>query len=156
MQGFKDLVERCYSDKTFQLEHKRNADKLQQIRHLGCLRLSGILASNPDIITRIEDRIGQLHVDDLEKRKSNAKCLLAEETSFVILFSGKNLLKIVLILKDIHQCSKGMPELKNDWVFSDILREAMVGMCHVEQKSLRKILDNWTDIQPVIDKFKPI
>lgn len=37
----------------------------------------------------IEERIGQLHVDDLEKRKSNAKCFLAEESSFIILATGK-------------------------------------------------------------------
>ena len=32
--------------------------------------------------------IGQLHVDDYERRKSNAKCFLAEETGFIILASG--------------------------------------------------------------------
>ena len=53
-------------------------------------KLSGIIASTPEIVSTIEERIGQLHVDDLERRKSNAKCFLAEETGFVILAAGES------------------------------------------------------------------
>ena len=46
------------------------------------------MASTPEIVAKIEERIGQLHVDDLERRKSNIKCFLAEETGFVVLSAG--------------------------------------------------------------------
>ena len=30
LQGFKDLVERCHSEKTLNFEHKKNAEKMQK------------------------------------------------------------------------------------------------------------------------------
>ena len=90
LQGFKELVDRCHSEKTLNHEHKKNAEKLQLIRQN---KLSGILACSirgHEIVATIEERIGQLHADDLEKRKSNSKCVLAEETSFIILATGKH------------------------------------------------------------------
>ena len=56
LQGFKELIERCYSEKTLDFEHKRNAQKLQFIRQG---KLSGILASTPEIVATIEERIGK-------------------------------------------------------------------------------------------------
>ena len=90
LQGFKELVERCHSEKTLNFEHKKNAEKMQMIRQN---KLSGILACSirgQEIVVTIEERIGQLNVDDLEARKLNSKSVLAEETSFIMFATGKH------------------------------------------------------------------
>ena len=90
LQGFKELVERCHSEKTLNFEHKKNAEKMQMIRQN---KLSGILACSirgQEIVATIEERIGQLNVDDLEARKLNSKSVLAEETSFIMFATGKH------------------------------------------------------------------
>ena len=51
LQGFKDLVEKCHSEKILNIEHKKNAEKLQLIRQN---KLSGMLASNAEIVSTIE------------------------------------------------------------------------------------------------------
>ena len=94
LQGFKDLVERCHSEKTQNFEHKKNAEKMQMIRQN---KLSGILACSirgQEIVATIEERIGQLNVDDLEARKLNSKSVLAEETSFIMFATGKHYITI--------------------------------------------------------------
>ena len=37
---------------------------------------------------------------------------------------------------------------------TEIFKEIMVGICKVEQTNLQKILDNWRDMQPVVDRIK--
>lgn len=87
LQGYKELNERCHSDKVLNMEFKKNVEKILNIRHR---KLSGILASNEDIIATIEDRVGQLHVDGLEPRKLFAMNCLIQETYFALQFTGLN------------------------------------------------------------------
>ena len=67
------------------MDHKRNGERIQNLRQG---KVSGLLASNSGIVSIIEDRIGSLHVDSIEKRKMNASISLAEEAGFVTLFAG--------------------------------------------------------------------
>ena len=84
-QGYKELTEKCQSQKILSLEHKKNAEKIQNMRQK---KIGGLLATSPDLIFGIENRIGNLHVDDINRRKTYSKDLLSEETHFVILFTG--------------------------------------------------------------------
>ena len=60
---------------------------------------------------------GQLHVDDYERRKSNAKSFLAEETGFIIFASG-NFSPISLNASQRNQ-TKSFNEPKNSNIKKD-------------------------------------
>ena len=92
--GFKDVMERSYSEKTLNFEHKRNAEKIMNIKQN---KFSGIFTSQPEVAKVVQERITYLQIDDLETRRNFSIHLLAEETQLVFLFTGKQLLKIVWI-----------------------------------------------------------
>ena len=70
------------------MDHKKNAERIQNIRQG---KFSGMLSSNSEIISLIESRIGQLHVDALDRRKMNIPIVVQEEAGFVMLFAGRKL-----------------------------------------------------------------
>ncbi len=86
LQGYKELIDRCNSEKSVTFEHKKNAEKIQNMRQR---KVSGPYSSDPNLISSIETRIGQLHVDALDKRRENAAKCLSQETLFVLRFTGK-------------------------------------------------------------------
>lgn len=144
MSGFKELVERCTSDKWMGMEHKKNLEKVQNIR---ACKYSGILSANPEITSLIEDRIAQLHTDDLDQRKNFCMHVLAEETQLVFLFTGmfggmmeKRLVKSTSTLCNINHL--------------ELLGEAIFGICAAEQIGLQKILDGWHEMRPMMEKLK--
>ena len=85
LQGFKDLIERNASEKVLNMEFKRNAERVQNMRQ----NKSAGLVTSPEIRTKIEDRIGQIHVDDYHRRKDFILSTQSEENRWVFMFMGK-------------------------------------------------------------------
>ena len=85
LQGFKELIERNASEKVLNMEFKRNAERVQNLRQ----NKSAGLVTSPEIRTKIEDRIGQMHVDDYHRRKDFIMSTQSEENQWVYMFMGE-------------------------------------------------------------------
>ena len=57
-----------------------------------------MLSSNSEIISLIESRIGQLHVDAIDRRKMNIPIVVQEEAGFVMLFAGSSYYNLLLAI----------------------------------------------------------
>ena len=86
LQGFKELIEKNSSEKSLNMDFKKNAEKIQNMRQNKCTGL----VTTPEIRTRIEDRIGQFHVDDLFRRKNFVPIAQTEENQWVYMFMGEH------------------------------------------------------------------
>ena len=85
LQGFKELIERNASEKVLNMEFKRNSERVQNMRQ----NKSAGLVTSPEIRTKIEDRIGEIHVDDYHRRKDFILSTQNEENRLVCMFMGK-------------------------------------------------------------------
>ena len=43
---------------------------------------------------------------------------------------------------------------KNIFNFSELLGEAIFGLCQAEEKGLQEILQSWLDLKPTMEKLK--
>ena len=79
-------MDRGHSEKILNFEHKRNAEKIMNIKHN---KYTGIFTSQPEVAAIVEERIREFpYLDDLPRRRNYTMHLMAEETQLIFLFTG--------------------------------------------------------------------
>lgn len=84
--GYRDLMDRGGSDKNLNWDHKRNAEKVLNIRQR---KLSGVLSSDSNILEMVEKYMGteEAAINELDNRRTFASKVVAEETKLVFTFA---------------------------------------------------------------------